>query len=68
MSKNKHTDFSSYGGQANELANNMVSEMVREVNVCYQVSFFLWQNWRALKNEDSFKMCCCVACGCLKFM
>lgn len=38
MSKNKHTDFVSYGGQVNELANNTVSEMVREVNVCCRVS------------------------------
>lgn len=40
MSKNKHTDFVSDGRQVIELANNMVSEMVREVNVCCQISFF----------------------------
>lgn len=39
MSKNKHTSFD--GRQVNELANNTVSEMVGEVNVCCQVSFFL---------------------------
>lgn len=41
MSKSKHTNFVSDGGQVNELANNTVSEMVREVNVSGQVSFFL---------------------------
>ena len=48
MSKNKHTGFV-FQGQVNELAYNVVNEMVREVNVCCQVFFHVIEEHREMK-------------------
>lgn len=59
----------SNAGQVNELANNTVSEMVREVNVCLSSLFFFFkiieEHWKV---KTIFKCAAVLLCGSLLFL
>lgn len=67
MSKNKYTGFVSWG-QVNELANNAVNKMVREVNVCC-LFFNVVEEHKKMKAVLKYAAVLpCLSCCSLQFM
>lgn len=52
-----------------KLANNVVNEMVREINVCCQVFFYVIEEQKKMKTVLKYPdVSLCVSCCSLQFM